>query len=163
MTMQMYIVRYQLRYKIYKTSNHNINSSSLHPEAQQGIPLLVGSFATCHSDSGTTRLCKILADLEMIPQWFSLTVYRCHHLTRVVSDVIFCWSEPISVKLLSHRQSCCSSCHSSCCLSYCSKLCRIVFKLCRIIFKNNIYLLLKKYYLFRSHACFFLGRHNATP
>ncbi len=36
----------QSRYKIYKTSNHSIESSCLRPEAQQGLPHLNESFAS---------------------------------------------------------------------------------------------------------------------
>jgi hypothetical protein len=46
MTMQQYKARYQSRYKMYTTSNHSIEHSCLHSMAQQGLPLLNGSFAT---------------------------------------------------------------------------------------------------------------------
>ncbi len=46
MTMQQYKAKYQSRYKMYTTSNHSIQCSCPHSMAQQGLPILNGSFAT---------------------------------------------------------------------------------------------------------------------
>jgi len=80
-----------------KVQNIRDIKSGLHPEAKQGLPHLNGSFATCHSDSGTTRLETIRTVLEVLkPQSLSLTMYRCHHcewgsfIAKILLNLLIC-------------------------------------------------------------------------
>jgi hypothetical protein len=86
MTMSLHIGRYQSRYKIYKTSNHSIESSCLRPEAQQGLPHLNGSFASrlkIHKDDWQIIFVMKFYSLNQ-SSWFNRTVPSSVHKSCIV-------------------------------------------------------------------------------